>query len=458
MKNTILILLLFCSLPLLSQTTAITLDSFQHYYYSNGQYILSYTTYYEYNDKAVLTKEYWKLAGNTTVFPIRDMKIYTYSRNLNDTTYQFRAGNTSVLLSDYTVNTYNKDSLIIKKQLFQINADTVISVQTTEWEYDDAKRIIKETNNDASRAYWIYNQDDLLIKFQSQTKLNGIWSNFNHTNYTYNSKKLLTQYQIFYQDTIQRYDNKFYYDNQDREILYISHRMSSWNELKYKDSTAYNAQGQKAGYYYARWENDTWQHPYTRYLYTYDNNGNQTEELVEDWEQADSQWVYSNKEVDLYNNDNQKTHHYWQRWWNRDTEDWYGGFVETYFYNEDGNISEKFINMWVDSLNTFTQDAAKTIYFYSEKEIALDYLPPIAENCPFVNPYPIATPIYCENWEINQMYDLQVFSIDGRIVYNTKFCGLEGFQVNKNLPKAYYIFVILDAGKILQKQKILFIN
>lgn len=129
-----------------------------------------------------------------------------------------------------------------------------------------------------------------------------------------------------------------------------------------------------------------------------------------------------------------------------------GYTMELYSYDENGEM-KTYDYYLCDQFCGNGSNEHHEVHFRSKKS----NITPIEQNitCLFPNPYSNFQQITCDELSPEKIYDLMVVNIVGQQVYNTKFSGRNGFFINQQLDKGWYVFVVLDEGEIVTKQKIL---
>jgi hypothetical protein len=277
------------------------------------------------------------------------------------------------------------------------------------------------------------------------------------------------------------YIEEYFYDslNRETEVLYSTEGFGNSAQVFQKSTSYYTGNNLKLdSITYQFWYQDTWQLPGLKEIYDYDSFGNISERIRQ---QLDSNGNSHNEGrwFSFYNDDNLLEEFVTQIWVNGNLLDQYR---ELYYYNDD-NLLEEFVKEnwnsdnqeWVnEEIKTYTyypdkvlksetiaqsqtvnqnERTSKKIYYRSQKTI-LSSNDDVA-TCLFPNPYVHQQQVYCEALEAEKEYNFMAFNLLGQTVYQTNFIGQDGFKVTKDLENGWYIFVVLEDGKILQKQKIL---
>lgn len=442
---------LLISLFSYGQETKVVLDS-NFVYIDNNQneWILSYKKYYEYDQEVQLTRyEHYDKFGY-------QKERYSYNKqNLIDTIFinTLYISRDSAKYSKFRVKTYTNNLILsdIEYSLSKLD-NSWYEGRRYDYEYNDKGWLINEITDSSYRLHYEYNEDSLLTRLQDQFKTsNGNWGNFITITYQYDNNKNLIRRTDSNNDGA--VETLYFYDALNRRIKDSTTTMDIWGAFP-QSKTIYEYDNQNrltARYYY-----NSLGYCFDRNLFSYHSNG-QLEEY--NWQNRDSltgPWQNRTKNYDLFNSADQIIESYKDLVWDRQFNDWKYGRKIINQYNDFGLKSEMTQTTRGDNFqNSFPFKDSKEQWFYSEKEVIIPELPPIEENCPFLNPYLPFTTVHCENWELYTEYQLQVYSIDGRFVYNKNFIGCDGFRVEKQLNKGWYVFLVLENGKPIQKQKIL---
>ena len=354
---------------------------------------------------------------------------------------------------------YNSDSRIVRMTDRTWNEDEGRweTTTTTTLEYDDENRWIKQSVNDASRRIRIFDGNGQLVSNFFETIDNGQWITLYSTTYEYNSAGQITR--IFYTNSsFQHPTNRetiYTYNNENRRTSQIVSETNAWGEIpSLKDTFIYNSFNQLVEQQKAEFDNNQWNWFNSRYLYEYDEHSNLTASTVQNRYSANDIWRNSARDETVYGEYEEITDKFNYMLWDSTSMNWYSGYwTNISYYNFTLRTSEEITKSWNNNTNDYTDNYRKLVNHYSIKTIEI--IPPTEDNCSFLNPYLPFSVVHCSSWDFDKRYQLKVFSIDGKMAYETEFLGCDGFRVNEALQKGWYIFVVLDDGEILQKQKIL---
>lgn len=432
MKNLFIIFCLsFISSFAFAQSSNSTLDSM--YYGLNAQYLN--VRYYQYDNQNRVTeilsrnKDLPLTFQNRTRYEYLDNQTIETQENWLITAQQWE-GEIQIITDFNDIQQKTKETI-----LYWNNSTNTFEVERIiNFEYDNQGNLIKEEVPNFYRYSWLYNAQNQLVEYRK-----GFWNaNLNRLEpfqlqtKDYDDKNRLISEINRYQNT--RIEQTFHtYDNKNR--------LATTTEiLLFDNDTLYNYQ---TDYFYnsitnrlsrsVKNDNET--------LYSYDKFGNLSEVKV--------------------------SHPYTYR------ED---GVIESYIYNDDNLLVEQFVNEGLHSiLEYFTYDENSELKTYNYNYI--DHFCGNGSNgyqktyfrsnnanlnesqetitCLFPNPYTNYQQVICDELAPEKHYELMVVNIAGQKVYETKFFGRNGFFINRQLDKGWYVFVVLEKGEIVTKQKIL---
>lgn len=463
MKTYLPILLLLISINIQAQQTIAVLDSVYYYESSNGQdWVLSSLIYNDYNSEAKIIEKR-NLYKNGHHGWSTDKEIYHYNIQKRQDTITLATWSDTE--NDWYYHTqriykYNSDNNLIRIVNQQWNETTQLweIFTSTTLEYDNQNRWINQLSNEVNRRTRTYDDNNRLTRDVFEYLENNQWLTLYSTIYEYNVIGQITR--LYYSSNtfnppIFR-ETIYTYNNQHLRTSQVVSETNAWGQIPpLKDTFIYNVNNQLVERQKADWINDKWIWFNSRYLYEYDVNENPAVSLIQIRHTANHNWQNSSKDEIFYNADNRETDTYRYMIWDTINTEWYDGEWTNYIYNQNNQLAERTIKNWENNTNDYTENYSKLINYYSEKTITCIEPPGIEENCLFLNPYLPYSTIHCDNWEVEKMYQIQVFSIDGKLVYSNSFLGCDGFQIDKSLQKGWYVFVILEDENVLQKQKIL---
>lgn len=463
MKKLVLInlILLTCLTFGFGQTKVLLDSSFYYYGVSPSVWEQWGRTYYQYDKFGKITQKQ-EIAYNSA-FGWKDTKEnYFYNEyGWNDLiTHATRWGNETIWkMTMRTAISYNSKGSPIKYVSEQIESNLWDTIGITHYEYDTKNRRISISSSDYYRYVYAYDDKDSIVRTAHEVLRFGNWEAEDEQLYDYDENgNLIRTYFAYYTPNYPAWEHRYTYDSLNRQITKTRHYHDySGNTTKLvRDTFIYNNQNQIVEQYVNEFIN-TWESKNERFLYTYNANGMLSEKIQQYRNNSNSPWYNYAKEYIVYDQENQPIEIYTNVFWSVHNQLWYGGERRTFEYDTYGMISLNSYKDWVGDINGYPRNQYKNLYFYSEKEINTpDFSPPNPEeNCFFTNPYQPFTTINCTDWVIDKTYQLQVFSIDGKLTYKTNFLGFDGFRVEKNLDRGWYVFVVLEDGKIVKKQKIL---
>lgn len=451
LKLILSISLAFFSINLLAQSE-ILLDSF--FYFDNDNLIIS--DKYQYDEQGRLVKRLYNHRANTSENLYRYSLQYFEVENIKIETVEIWRDNKWNFSQKY-FKEFDARENIIKEEIQVWNKETNVFefASIIESTYNENDRIIlkiRKADRNLSRTTWTYNENNQLLletssgwneaenKWKTPNIVrenrydeigNLIYRRYSAINsftyedaYTYNVNNQVEEFIRFIlmtnQDTLSGEKEKYYYTND--MLSKITHQTTDINTL-------------------------SWNLPSHRSLIYYDNNGRIIEEIEQD--SLTSNWRNLNKIVYAYDNGFMINSE--NIYWDSNNNDWSSEpfRIDNYEYDEFGEVkyhqNESYNNGYVYNHKWF--------YYRSEKTLQ----PLNAENtaCLFPNPYVNYQTIYCETLVDNQEYDFMVSNLLGQKVYQSKIIGKNGFRVEQQLEKGWYLFTILENGKAIGTQKIL---
>lgn len=431
MKNLLLTTgLCLVSLFAFAQSSNSTLDSV--YYSSTYQDTIA--QYYQYNDQNQVTEIFRR--NKDLPFTFQSRIRYEYAENKTIETIE----NWLITAQRWenktqTIKEFNTNDSLVKETFLEWNMLTEqfeIS-QFIDYEYDNQGNLIRKNNTDYLEYLWQYNDQNQLIEYKEyrlDDSLNRLELKWTITNDYDDNNRLISEIENGLVSTKQAF---YTYDNKNRIDTKI-------DILIYENDTTYNTLTE---YFYNHGTNNiskTVTGGNTTF-YTYDHFGNLTEIKTQQLHPLIRDIVL---EYYVYNEDNLLIE--------RHIFVGYGYTMELFSYDENGDI-KTYDYYLCDQFCGNGSNESHWVYFRSDNSNLEDKKETI--NCLFPNPYTNFQQITCEELAPEKIYDLMVVNIAGQEVYKTKFAGRNGFFINRQLDKGWYVFVVLEDGEIVTKQKIL---
>lgn len=325
-----------------------------------------------------------------------------------------------------------------------------------------------------SEETYTYNADNLLVHLLHKRFYSGVIDNIKEGFFKYNNSNQLTSDTLFItnaNNVVSIYETvNRSYDNNDRLVQRLTKTVAKDEEITYyytgnstlidsliiklnnqgiykvaqKYFYTYNAQGLRTNTLVLSYDANGQGSNQYRYEYFYDANGNNTRRETQ---------VYNTTWVDYhafnwgYTSNNLTTK---QVGYNFSSNGWTLNDSTLYFYDVHDNMTHKEVFKTPNSVLEFHDD-----YYYSplltnttsiKEENNIQIMP---------NPYQTFMPLRITGIEKEQMINLQLFDLQGRVVFSNRFTNGQNIVVDKDLTSGIYILSVSNKeGQILKSQQI----
>jgi hypothetical protein len=287
---------------------------------------------------------------------------------------------------------------------------------------------------DARRQLYSYQADGFLEEQLAQRWLDDAWQNERRRLLTYDSEyqELSTVLGQIWSATESAWVNtKRMQYTYTANGLPTSEVTQSWDAVAdtwVNDNRQFftmGAQGQFEGRLRQVWEEDSWQNQF-RGIVTFANRNLNV--LFDAWQAEGAEWEPHSRHQLQYNTDDLPTlSQGWQRW-NAAQEEW---------------------------LNLATTRRYR--YFWSE--LVSSVLEPEAPKaCQVANPYPLGTPIACENLSREVPVQLELFDLLGRPLLQRTLDRYTQLTIDQPLPAGVYVLRIRQQDRLVHLQQLVIAN
>lgn len=351
-------------------------------------------------------------------------QYYTYDNFGVKTSYYSNSGNFDD--EDKENYTYNNDGLLTKLRYENYNDEVLVTVR---------------------ESYLTYNSnDDLLSDSTFEISGNNVLTFYESSTYTYDSQGRVSQL-IFDDQTVKRQTTYYYTGNSTlRDSIIEETTTQSVHYVSYKFNLTYNSQGQLtnslATYYYSPTGTNNIEYSYD---YTYDTNGNILNTLVKTKNNGVWELTYQTNYGYNINNLIEKEVLY--------------SFAANTWEIEDSTIFSYDIHdnmVHEESYRTSTNLIFENDFFYSPLMTISTSTILERNNIKITpNPYQTFTPLKITGIENEPVINLQVFDLQGRMVFNNRFTNSQNIIINKELTSGMYIFNVSNKeGQTLKSQQV----
>jgi len=254
----------------------------------------------------------------------------------------------------------------------------------TEWNVDWREKVLNrdQYGNMTNAIRHSYNSEPEI--WTNKDTITAIYHNAN-TTHKYLEIKWNTDEQQWENDTTyyKEYDenenllvriiNEGYWDNYKYIYTFenenLIEELHLWNINGWKNSSkrlyTYDNNGNLIQDIIQDWNNDTeewineWQH-----LYTYDNN--EIQQITNEWNSDTEEWIVRWKSIDTYDNNGNLTQELMIDW-NNNTEEWINWYQHLYTYNSNGNQTQNLYQNWNNSSEEW-KSIYQYLYIYDNNE------------------------------------------------------------------------------------------
>lgn len=434
-----------------NQTETLLLDSFYNYLDVTNEAFQR--DYYQYDEKGRIVEEIMLVNSNTLQNQKRTFQYFDVENIEIERIYQQAQNSDPWSFECEVVKEHDYFGNVIQEEI--LNRPDYYIWGIGKWnkkthQYDKNGRLIETIEDDNLKRFWTYDEQGNLLEqgFYYWDENLNTWGEpvfLLKKEYGENGKISYYKQSNLMRDMFNV--EEYFYDSLNRvsETLFsVEYWGSTVTRPTQKLTSYYVGNTSKLDYklYQSRGDS-SWQTPNLQIFLSYDNFENIAEEIEQRLD-INGVWQNYSRYAYSYNNDNLLTEFLRQSWHSYNQE-WIDGQIKTYTYYPDKVLKRE--------ITTKDGITSEKIYYRSEKSI-LSANEDIA-TCLFPNPYVNQQHIYCEALEAEKEYNFMAFNLLGQTVYQTNFIGRDGFKIEKHLEKGWYVFVVSDGGKILQKQKIL---
>lgn len=306
------------------------------------------------------------------------------------------------------IYTYNSSNLEIQSIGQSYSSGTWVNTGLNSKSYDGNGNLLTDTSKtwDGSSNIWInsqinlytYNSGNYVLTniYQVWDTLTSTWDNISKSEYEYNSSNSLTRNTIF-----------------------------NWNNMtpawdtSFRMNYVYDANQKEIEFYNESYQGGVW-HKVYRYTKSYDVNDNLLLRKNYNWSNVINDWEISSQDSNMYNTNNLLT-------------EWiYGNYIS-------GNYVNSSRCVYVYESITFTgieDEGVNTV------------------SCIMANPYN-GQNIQC-NLDPAKTYRLNLFDLQGRIIYATQIAGGNTFTLDPSIQNGLYIMQLQSMdGKEMMNKKLL---
>jgi YD repeat-containing protein len=459
-KNLLFIVLITLPFIGFSQTEILQLDSM--YFDYNGAIRsenIQSVHYYQYDEKRRITEV---LSRSRLSISYTNKVVHEYFEAENEevkTSWRFNNSTQNLQLDSQLVRYFDGLDRIITENIFgwDTNTNLFLLDKTNRYEYDAKGNLVLRILGKYEKTEWTYNAQNLLtnIRFSYWDYPLNDWKNpFFFEENIYNNFGQLLSNTATYSDI--KNVTEYAYDDKNRLKTLKTYRIDTpLIDTLYTTIQTFFYQGNSnqiaTSLFQTKISEPTW--GLNQLLYTYDDFGN-LETVVTQRKDDNGDWENAGRDSYLFNENNLLETQMKMEYWDISNDSWSNSawFVDVFEYYDNNELKKHFFYNNDPFCGVGSYDV-ETIYFRSKKTIETVNNEDI--TCAFPNPYINFQNIHCDELVPEERYDLMIFSIIGQTVYETKFTGRNGFFIEKQLDKGWYVFVIVDDGKIVQKQKIL---
>ncbi len=278
----------------------------------------------------------------------------------------------------------------------------------------------------------VFGANGVIESLTQQVWENGAWRNNLRILYASNSlgKFVLTKFQLWSTTTNAFYDvnrQTYFYDaaQPDREVKQIT---EVYNQFE------------------MRWDSSSQQ------LFNYDSQSNLTGLTTQLWNNLDSSWTNSNRIFQNFNTVGDVTLRT-EFVWNGTL--WVNFFQVNNVYDTVANLTKFEVSQWdVTQWKLLT-----TCDFYPRLiQIIQAAKEPLVQPCNWPNPYRLGTPVECDNFTENELKQLAVYDLSGRLLHSQNIEKQAIVELNASLPIGFYIVKINGDNGLFAPQKIMITN
>lgn len=457
MKNKLLFIVLI-AFPFFgyAQTTVLQLDSTYFDYNGSGGQI-QWVHYFQYDAEGRIIET---SSGSRLSNQENKKMRYEYFDDENKiikTSWKINTVTQNMALDSQFVSYFDASERLVKEDIlgWNDNSNTFVMDRTNTYEYDENGHLTLRILGKRQKIEWTYNTQNLPINIRFaywDWQLNDWKSNFYVEKNEYNTLGQLTnkttncfgREEIF----VYTYDNK---NRLKKEKEYLIDLQTI--DTLYIDETTFFYQGNSN-----RLEKEETIRLYgnltfaERKIYSYDNFGN-VEMTIVQMKNNMGDWENRYRNVYLYNANNLLEKEIKFELWDISKQNWTGSYsdLDTYTYYENNELKTHYFS-FADFICGVGSYSTESVYFRSPKTVETQNEETI--TCLFPNPYINFQNIYCDELVPEKVYNLMIFNLVGQTIYETKSTGRNGFFIDKKLESGWYVFVILEKGEIIQKQKI----
>lgn len=270
------------------------------------------------------------------------------------------------------------------------------------------------------------------------------------------------------------------YQSSIKPTLFIFQEYENGNWVNsFRVFTNYNQQGKIASSLFQLWQSEGWVNG-NRTFETYNNQGQQTLSIREgwnadlnDWVQSsrivyeyqfgrnnevrtelfqdfDESWIPQSRELKFYDDQGNNSQTTAQNYLN---EEWINVFNTILVYDAEQNLSRSVGELWVNNAWR-TQNSCDYFYTLFTTDVQDIFAAHLA--CNFPNPFPIGNTFHCTGLEQLGVTQLNIYSMEGKLVYRQDVTNNTDFQINPSLPMGLYQVVMHNEKGLVFSKKIVF--
>jgi hypothetical protein len=282
------------------------------------------------------------------------------------------------------------------------------------------------------RVKSVFGANGVIESLTQQVWENGAWRNNLRILYASNSlgKFVLTKFQLWSTTT-----NAFYDVNRQTHFYDVAQPTQEVKQV----TEVYNQ-------FEMRWDSSSQQ------LFDYDSQGNLTGQTTQLWNNVDSSWTNSSRIFQNFNAVGDVTLRT-EFVWNGTL--WVNFFQVNNVYDTVANLTRFEVSQWdVTAWKLLT-----TCDFFPRLiQIIQAANELLVQPCNWPNPYRLGTPVQCDNFEGNEVKQLAVYDLSGRLLHSQNIEKQAIVELNAALPTGFYIVKINESNGHFAPQKIMITN
>lgn len=348
----------------------------------------------------------------------------------------------------YRKSSFNDKNLVTEEQhLYYNNAQGKNTVnERVLFSYSETGKLTEKTNQkwDEEREEWV-NEKRNVFAYQN----NGQLDNSQQELWDKDSKKWKHNYDESYQHAE---------NGQLQEVVtgYLGSFKNNTLEKGKRTNYGYDSEGhltEKISSYWDYQKKDWYKQ--SKRWYTYNAAGQMSEEGLLRW---DKEGNTLDGFRNVYVFDGKKKQAYLTYNWDVATEDWEVIVDQKFFYNEKGQQDKAVFEQWSDEGELLYKRRFER-FWSSQKQTAqaneTTDKPALQQSkCSFPNPYTLGSSIYCSELKAEQDYQLTVFDLTGKLLYQQTFRGSDPVSVNGDIAAGVYVFKVSSPKGAVSTHKV----